>query len=135
MSWDIFVSNFPAEANTADDIPHDFVGKPIGSRHEIISKIREIVPTAIFPDKSWGKIEGPGLDIEISLGDSEILSAFAFHVRGSEESAACIADLLRHLKLRAVDSASGDFFDLNRPVDGIQKWQAYRDQLLSQRAK
>jgi hypothetical protein len=134
MSWDIFVSNFPAEAKTANDLPHDFVGKPIGTRHEIITKIREIVPMAVFPDRSWGKIEGPGLDVEIRLGDSEILTDFAFHVRGSEASAACVADVLRHLKLRALDSASGDFFDLDRPADGIQKWKEYRDQILSRKA-
>lgn len=135
MSWDIFVSNFPAEAKTANDLPHDFVGKPIGTRHEIITKIREIVPMAVFPDKSWGKIEGPGLDVEISLGDNEILTDFAFHVRGSEESAACIADILRHLKLRAVDSGTGEFFDLNRSADSCQKWKAYRDEILSQKGK
>lgn len=135
MSWDIFVLNFPADAKTANDIPHDFVGKPLGSRHEIIAKIREVVPTAVFPDKSWGKIEGPGLDIEISLGDEEIVRDFAFHVRGSEESAACIADILRHLKLRAVDSQTSEFFDLNRAADGYQKWKAYRDQILAQKGR
>ncbi|HEY1788472.1 MAG TPA: hypothetical protein VGJ73_09970 [Verrucomicrobiae bacterium] len=135
MSWDIFVSNFPADAKTVDDVPDDFVGKPIGSRHEVIAKIREVIPTAVFPDKSWGKIEGPGLDIEISLGDEEIVKSFAFHVRGSEESAACIADILRHLKLRAVDSGTGGFFDLDRPADGIQRWKEYRDEILSRRGK
>lgn len=135
MSWDIFVSSFPAEVKTADDIPHDFVGKPIGTRHEIIARIREIVPMAVFPDKSWGKIEGPGLDVEIRLGDHESVSDFVFHVRGSETSAACVAEILRHLKLRALDSASGDFFELNRPDDGFQKWKEYRDQILSRKGK
>jgi hypothetical protein len=135
MSWDIFVSSFPAEAKTANDIPHDFVGKPIGTRHEVIARIREIVPIAVFPDRSWGKIEGPGLDVEIRLGDHEMLTDFVFHVRGSEASAACVADILRHLKLRAMDSASGDFFDLDRPADGVRKWKEYRDQVLSKKAK
>jgi hypothetical protein len=135
MSWDVLVSNFPAEAKTANDLPHDFVGKPLGTRHDIIAKIREIVPTAVFPDKSWGKIEGPGLDVEIRLGDTEILTDFAFHIRGSEASAACVADVLRHLKLRALDSSSGEFFELNRPVDGVQKWKEYRDQILLQKGK
>ena len=135
MSWDIFVSSFPADAKTANDIPHDFVGKPIGTRHEIIAKIREIVPMAVFPDRSWGKIEGPGLDVEIRLGDNETLTDFAFHIRGSEASAACIADILRHLKLRAMDAASGSFFDLDRSADGIQKWKEYREAALSRKSK
>jgi hypothetical protein len=131
MSWDIFVSNYPADAKTADDIPDDFVGKPVGTRYELIGKIREIVPMAVFPDRSWGKIEGPGLDVEIRLGDSEIVRDFVIHVRGAEASAACVADILRHLKLRAVDSASGDFFDLNRRAEGFETWRAYRDGLSS----
>jgi hypothetical protein len=135
MSWDIFVSSFPTEAKTANDIPHDFVGKPIGTRHEVIARIREIVPMAVFPDRSWGKIEGPGLDVEIRLGDHEILTDFVFHIRGSEASAACVADILRHMKLSAMDSASGDFFDLDRPPDGIRKWKEYRDEFLSRKGK
>ena len=135
MSWDIFVSNFPPEAKTVNDVPNDFMGKPIGTRHEIIGKIREIVPTAVFPDKSWGQISGPGLEIEISLGDDESVTGFAFHVRGSEMSAACVADILRHLNVRAVDSGTGDFFELNRAVDGMQKWKTYRDQITSQKGK
>ena len=106
MSWDIFVSNFPVEAKTVDDVPDDFVGKPIGTRHEIIARIREIVPGAIFPDKSWGQIEGHGVNVEVRLGDHEVVRDFAFHIRGSEASAACVAEILRHLKLRAVDSES-----------------------------
>lgn len=135
MSWDIFVSNFPADAKTANDLPHDFVGKPIGTRHEIIAKIREVAPMAIFPDRSWGKIEGPGLDVEIRLGDSENMTDFAFQVGGSEASAACVADILRHLKLRAVDSATAEFFDENRPAAGMEQWKAYRDRILSQKGK
>ncbi|MGH7940815.1 MAG: hypothetical protein ACREFR_07090 [Limisphaerales bacterium] len=135
MSWDIFVSNFPAEAKTVDDVPHDFVGKPIGTRHDIIIRIREIIPTAIFPDKSWGQIAGPGVEVEVRLGDHEIVRDFAFHIRGSEASAACVADILRHLNLRAVDAESGEFFDMNRAADGIQKWKECREQILSKSAK
>ena len=135
MSWDIFVSNFPSEAKTVNDVPHDFMGKPIGTRHEIIAKIREIIPTAVFPDRSWGQISGPGLEVDISLGDDESVTGFAFHVRGSEVSVACVAEILRHLNLRAVDSGTGDFFDLNHAAAGMQKWKAYRDQIASQKGK
>src|SRR5215469_7754824 len=135
MSWDIFVSNFPADAKTVDEVPDDFAGKPIGTRHEIITRIREIAPTAVFPDKSWGQIEGPGVNVEVRLGDHEIVRDFAFHIRGSEASAACVADILRHLKLRAVDSQSGEFFDLNRAPDGVEKWKVCREQILAQKGK
>jgi len=135
MSWDIFVSSFPADAKSVDEVPEDFVGKPIGSRHEIIVKIREIVPTAVFPDKSWGQIAGPGVEVEVRLGDHEIVRDFAFHIRGSEASAACVADILRHLKLRAVDSQSGEFFELDRTADGVEKWKACREQILAQKQK
>jgi hypothetical protein len=60
---------------------------------------------------------------------------FVFHVRGAEPSAACVADILSHLKLRAMDSASGEFFDPDRYADGIQKWKEYRDQIVAQKSK
>lgn len=135
MSWDIFVMNFPAEAGTPEDIPEDFIEKPIGKRDEIIARIKEIMPMADFSDKAWGKIEGPELGIEINLGNEEEVSSFAFHIHGSDVSASCIADILRHLKLRGVDSATGDFFDFDQPAEGMKKWRAYRDQILSPKGK
>jgi hypothetical protein len=69
------------------------------------------------------------------LGDSESMTDFAMQVRGSEASVACVADILRHLKLRAVDSATSEFFDLNRPAAGTERWNTYRDQILSQKGK
>lgn len=133
MSWDIFVQDFPMEAKTIDEIPDDFSSKPIGGRDEIIAKIKEIIPTANFSDKAWGIIETPDFSIEVNLGKEEILTGLAFHIHGGNEAAACIVDILRHLNLRAVDSGSGDFFDMNQPAEGLQKWRAYRDQILAEK--
>jgi hypothetical protein len=50
MSWDIFVQDLPRDAKTVADIPDDFKPAVIGARSEIISMIKEVVPTANFSD-------------------------------------------------------------------------------------
>ncbi len=37
MSWDLFVLDLPADAETIEAIPPDFVPRPLGPRAEIIA--------------------------------------------------------------------------------------------------
>jgi hypothetical protein len=131
MSWDIYIQNFPAEAKTPAEIPNNYSPQAIGSRDEIISKIREVIPTADFSNKAWGVIEASDFSIEVHLGDKELLTGFALFVRGSDMAAACVADILRHLNLRAIETGSGSFFDIDQPTAGMQKWRDYRNQIIS----
>jgi hypothetical protein len=135
MSWDIFVQNFPTEAKTPDEIPDNFVSQPIGSRDEIIAKIKEVVPTANFSDKAWGIIDGPDFSIEVNLGNKDLLTGFAFHVRGSDMAAACIIAILQHLNLRALDTTTGDFLNPNQAAKSLQQWRTYQDKILSQKSQ
>jgi hypothetical protein len=111
MSWDIFVQDFPPDAATFDDVPNDFVPASIGKRSEIIRIIKDVAPSADFSDPSWGKIDGDKFSIELSLGNDEELGSFAFHVRGDNEAAAVVSEILIRLKLRAFDTGTGEFFD------------------------
>jgi hypothetical protein len=130
MSWGIFVQEIPADARTVDEIPADFRPSPIGQRSAIISKIKEVIPSADFNDPSWGVIEGADYSIEVNLGSDEEVTGFVFHVRGSEEAANVVADILRHLGMRALDSGTGGIFDYDRPSSGLERWGRYRDQVV-----
>jgi hypothetical protein len=131
MSWDISVQNLPESALTVADIPHDFRPNTLGLRSDIIAKIKEVVPEADFRDPAWGRIEGQDWSIEINIGDSEVCDSFMFHVRGSAEPVGTIAAILDHLKLRAIDCQSGEFFVAGpQSTESLQRWREYRDRVV-----
>lgn len=134
MSWDIFVQDLPGEARSIADIPRDFRPKPLGSRSEIITKIKEICPLAAFSsDSGWGSISGPGLAIDVNVGDEEPVMCVAFHVYGGEAAPGVVADMLDGLGLRGLD-CGGDsetgFFDREAAEGSFRRWREYRDHVL-----
>lgn len=134
MSWDIFAQDLPADAKTIEEIPSDFRPKAIGSRAEIVAKILEIAPNAKFqPDLSWGNLDGPGYFIEIGIGKRDPCFSVAFFVRGaSPQVINVIADVLDHLKLRALQTGDGDpFFNRTTALRAFQSWQRYRNKVVS----
>jgi hypothetical protein len=133
MSWDIIVQDLPSYAKTLNDIPDNFMPKPIGSRSSIIEGIKYVVPFVDFTDPSFGKIEGDHFSIEIALGSEEEIMSFIFIVRGFNIAPGIIADILRHLKLRALDINAGSLFDLTSAEESFKQWQKYRNQVIEDR--
>ena len=130
MSWDIFVQDFPADTTSLDDIPAGFKPASIGKRSMIIEQIKAVAPFADFSNPSWGTIDSDGWSIEINIGPEEDCDGFAFHVRGGDAAVGVIAAILQHLKLRAIDSETGDFFIAGpKATEAFGKWRAYRDQV------
>src|SRR2546426_694547 len=119
MSWDIWVQDIPEGTQSPADIPDDFQPKPLGKRSDIITRIREAVPSADFSDPTWGKIDGPGFSIEVGMSGDDL----AAHV---------VADILQHLGFRAFDpsSESGIFCIGADAADGLRRWRAYRNTVL-----
>lgn len=131
VSWDLYVMNFPADAESMADIPadHDY---DIGmSRSVLIERIKEIVPEADFADPGWGRIEMPDASIEVNIGDDDPVPSFAFMVSGGSMAAGVVADILDHLGLRAADGDSDTgFFDRETAAASFAGWRAYRDQVI-----
>jgi hypothetical protein len=131
MSWDIFVQDFPLEATSVDQIPPDFWPASIGKTSEIIEKIRTALPTADFSDPVWGVIDGPDWSIEVNIGAEEPCHGFALHVRGGDAAVGAVVAILDAVKLRAVDSQTGEFFvGGEEGLAPFQRWNAYRDQVM-----
>lgn len=131
MSWDIFVQDLPHVAKTLDDIPDDIQPKTIGTRADIIAKIKTVVPSADFSDPSWGIIDGDGFSIEVNIGGKDPLMGFAFHVRGGDAAVGVVAAILEVLGLRAIDSQTGDFFKAGpEALKSFRAWRACRDRLV-----
>ena len=108
VSRDIFVQDLPAGIASVDDIPEEFVPRPLTvTRAQVIAALCAEAPHANISDPAWVTIVVPGrYHIEASLGASERLEHFAFHVRGGADAEQLIARVLDRLALRALDVAS-----------------------------
>jgi hypothetical protein len=134
MSWDLIVMDLPRGAAVVADIPADFKPASLGTRADVIAKIKQAVPTADFSDPSWGMIEGATWSIEISLGKKEACDSFALHVRGSgDEAVAVVAAIVDGVKLRAVDAQTGELFAAGpQGLESFRRWCAFRDRVIGQ---
>jgi hypothetical protein len=129
MSWDLLVQDW-GDVKTLTDIPDNYEPKPIGSRSEIIARILEIEPLVDFTDSTMGRLENDQFSIEFNLGNEEIISSFALHVRGNELAIPFIGQVLSKLNLRAADGSSGDFFDIEKSNLDMRKWIDFRNEIL-----
>ena len=129
MSWDVYAQDFP-DVQSVLDIPDDFRPRNIGDRDKLIAKIQEVAPAADFSEPGWGIIEMDEFSIEVQIGEDEEVGAITFHIRGGGAAGSCVAEILRALNLKAIDSGTGDFFDFEDPEFGFDNWKALRDQYM-----
>jgi hypothetical protein len=130
-SWDVFAQDFPP-VRSVKAIPDDFKPKPLGTREEIIAKIVRANPTIIFDNTGLGILDTSHLSLEISVGDGPLVQSVVFHSRGGKGDPEAIARTLKQLGIRAVDSQSGEFFNLVRAKRSQREWQQYRDRITKQ---
>lgn len=125
MSWDIFIQQFPDGARNVAEIPDTFTATPIGKRDDIVAKIRSVLPETSFNDPDWVVFEGDGYSIEFGVADGDLLYGVTMHVRGSDEVLPHINAVLDALKLRAIDSWTGEFFDPEVAPRSLARWRSY----------
>lgn len=112
MSWDIYIQDLPDVASI-NDVPATHRPKPIGDRAAIVAKIKEAVPFAQEQDRDWLFVRQPGYDISIQLHmeEGDTVRYVVAHVHGGDQSALCVAAIVRALGLRAHDTETGELFD------------------------
>jgi hypothetical protein len=131
MSWDISIQNLPAEVQSIDEIPGNYQPAPLGAQSDLIARIQQVLPEVDFSDPTWGILDQPNFSIEFNMGSSDICDGFMLHVRGGGGAVPTIARLLDHLKLRAIDCQTGDFFSSGAAEDSFSQWQSFRDRSIS----
>jgi hypothetical protein len=130
MSFDIFVQDIPAAAKSVDEIPEDFVPKPIGTRSAVVLAISKVAPEIKFSSPEWGTIEGDDYSIDVNLGLNDPVTAFAFHLYGGEGGLLIIADILDELGARAfAPGTESGLFEIDRTTEAFLRWQEYRNKL------
>lgn len=129
MSWDVFIQHLPASAVHVDDVPDDFVPLPLGTQADVLRAIRSVFPNVTTTDTSWAIAEHPRYRIEFGLGADDTVMSMQLHVRGDESVVPLIASLIDALGARALDSWTGDFFDVETAPESIRRWQQYVNDL------
>ena len=127
MSWDIQVFDMPSHVRSISDIPAGFQAIPLGTRDEVIVRIKQVFPNAVFSSPSRGTCMFPGFEIEFSMGSKEICDGFGLCVHGGGNAVAAISNLLQHLQLRAIDCQTSEFFSPEAAEASFKEWQAFRD--------
>ena len=112
MSWDIYIQDLPNVASI-NDVPASHRPRPIGTRTYIVDKIKEAVPFVQEQDTDWLFIRQPGMDLSLQLHmeDASTVRYVVAHIHGGDQSAICVAAILRALNLRAHDTETGELFD------------------------
>ena len=132
MSWDISIQDLPADAASLDDIPNDYVPRPLGTRSEMIARIQELLPDTNFSDPSWGMLIRSEFAIEFNMGSEEVCGSIMLHVRGGGPAMTTVTHVLKHLNLRGLDCQTGDFFSLEAAEASFGEWQDFRDRVIQQ---
>ena len=127
MSWDVFIQHLPASALSVDDVPDDFTPLPLGTRAEVVEKIRRTFPELDLADPTWGTVRTADYEIDFALGarEEEEIFCLALHVHGDESVVPAIATLIEDLQARALDSWTGEFFEPEVARESIRRWRAY----------
>ena len=130
MSWDILIQDL-SDAVAVEDIPDDFQPQPLGSRAEVVERLKSAFPEADFSDPSWGILDGADWSIEFNVGDGDPCDSVMLHVRGSgTEALAAVQRAIDALGGRGLDMQGSGFFEMDEARASFAKWQDYRDQMV-----
>lgn len=129
MSWDVFIQHLPAEAKRVADVPDGYEGEPLGTRSEVISRIRSRFPEADFHDAEWGKIARDDYAIDITMNGDDPVTGLTLHVRGGDDAVNAVSEIIEVLNARGLDSWTGELFDPAVAVHSIRRWRAYVEEL------
>jgi hypothetical protein len=130
VSWDVYVMRMPSCVSRVRDIPDDYQPPSMGTRAEVIDRIRARVPSVDFADPAWGVLEGGAFSIEFNVGKDPVTSLM-LHVRGGDEAIGVIHEVAKALGCDAIETGDGEVIDFGSPqaAGGFARWRAYRDQI------
>ena len=132
MSWDILIQDLPDVA-TIDEVPDDFQPGALGSRAEVVERLRSTFPDADFSNHSWGVLDRADWSIEFNVGDGDPCESVMLHVRGSGADAlAAVQSAIDAVGGRGLDMQGSGFFELDEAQASFAKWRDYRDKVVEE---
>lgn len=135
MSWDIFIQQLPAAISSVRDIPDDFEPDPLGTRAEVIARIRshrrEFAPDA----DGFALVETEHGSIEIDIGAADHVQSVMLSARGGSDVVPVVSAIVGAFGGRALDpSSETGLFDETAAARSFATWKGYRDTALAEPA-
>jgi hypothetical protein len=132
VSWDIALMNLP-DVPTITDVPEEFEFVPLGTREEVIAKIRDVVPEADFSDPSWGVITGADYSVEVNVGrEAGQVDGVMLLLRGADGAFDVVARLLERLPWRGWDIQTGELYSPGPARESFDRWRRWRDRVIGE---
>lgn len=136
MSWDVSLYRFSRRYESIEEIPGNEQPAALGSLLDIHAAVLAVFPETDWRDPVWGIYKCDIGSIEFNVGKRDPVQSLGLHVRAEASIVDGILDLCDHLSCQAIDLTDGRFLDrAANPVGGLQKWRAYRDQVVGRSGK
>ncbi len=117
MSWIVYLMG-AAGFDSLRDFPEGWSPPPLGPRDAVIRRLREALPSLIFPTPAEGFFHGDGFSITFELGPWEPTPRVKLLIHGTGDA---VHDLIgkaaEALDARALDTGVGDFMRLYKDPD------------------
>ena len=133
MSWDVYVMNYRGNppAEITEDMPPPAV---MGSSADVRSMIDAHLGGVDWSDPAWGVFDGDGFSFEFNMREESQRDGFMVHVRGGGDAVAALLAFSVPNGWSVLDMSTGGFIDPDDPSnEGWEKFQAYRDQVVTRR--
>ncbi|QOT75730.1 hypothetical protein [Cupriavidus basilensis] len=131
MSWDVSLHKFSQRYNTVDEIPDNEQPLLLGSLSEVQAAVSEAFPGTNWTDPIWGIYDGGPGSIEFNIGKADPVQILTLHVRANKAIVGGILHLCERIGCQAIDLTNSSFLDQSEhPAAGLEKWRAYRDQIV-----
>jgi hypothetical protein len=127
VSWSVLLMNLPAVANS-DEIPKDFEFVPLGTREEVIARIRQVAPDADFTPHERVDVESDDYHIELFLGEEDPVKGIVVSVTAGD-GVAMVRHLLDHLAWPAMDIDSGQIYAPETDEARAGAWRRWCEQI------
>jgi hypothetical protein len=133
MSWDMIAFVVPPEIKVVADFPPGYEPRPIGSREEVLAKIRGLFPSAEFQETATGFIFGEDHSVEVYLHKDDPVKYLSLSLHGGEAGMAIAVAIVNHFGLRAIDCQETKFLDRGTEAQkSFRTWSAYRDRVVAE---
>ena len=124
MSWIVYLMG-AAGFDSVRDFPEGWSPPPLGPREAVIRRLREVLPTAVFPSLAEGSYHGDGFSLTFELGPWEPVPRMRLVIQGGgDEALDTLGRVAGALDARALDMGLGDFMRFTQDKDtGRYVWR------------
>jgi hypothetical protein len=131
MSWDVFVLNLPPGIRSLDDIPKNYEPPPLGTRANLIAKIKTVYPQTDFSDPSWGTRNCRNAGSNSAWARTSKSRASPCMCGAANMPPKSSRTCLDALEVRAIDpnSKNGIFADQDSLRESFARWGGFRAQV------